>query len=172
MQFSRSLWLEADDANDCTEGEEVTLMRWGNVIITKLNKDASGRVVSAEGTLNLAGDFKKTKKKLTWVAHTDDTVATSLVEFDFLITKAKIEDGDDFTKFINPHSRAEVRLCVACSAVAYPFERCRVSRARRQEITVCLHVRTVPDASHWRVVVAESEHRRRHPDHASWLVPV
>ncbi len=65
MQFASSLWLEGDDANDCVEGEEITLMRWGNAIITALHKDPAGRVVKAEGTLNLAGDFKKTKKKLT-----------------------------------------------------------------------------------------------------------
>jgi glutamyl-tRNA synthetase len=109
MQYAARVWLEADDANGCVEGEEVTLMRWGNAIVTALHRDAAGRVVSADGTLHLAGDFKKTKKKITWVADTPDVVPVSLVEFDFLITKSKIEDGEDFTKFINETSRAEVR---------------------------------------------------------------
>ena len=45
----------------------------------------------------------------SWGAKTGDTVAVSLVEFDFLISKSKIEEGEDFTKYINPSSRAEVR---------------------------------------------------------------
>ena len=134
MQFGRTLWLEADDANDCAEGEEVTLMRWGNAIVTKLHRDATtNRVVAMDGVLNVDGDFKKTKKKITWVASTEDTIPTSLVEFDFLITKAKIEDGDDFTKFINPHSRAEVCTlgvhCVVCVSTVFVVRAlCKCSR--------------------------------------------
>ena len=55
-----------------------------------------------------------------WVAKTGDTVAVSLVEFDFLISKSKIEEGEDFTKYINPNSRAEVCDCPACGFVLDP----------------------------------------------------
>jgi len=48
---------------------------------------------------------KKTKKKITWLAapspeHTLPTV--SLVDFDYLITKKKLEENDAFADFVTP----------------------------------------------------------------------
>jgi hypothetical protein len=47
---------------------QVTLMNWGNCIIRKVEKVASGEVSALEGELHLEGNVKETKKKLTWVA--------------------------------------------------------------------------------------------------------
>ena len=47
-----------------------------------------------EGELHLAGDVKKTKKKLTWLADTPDLVKVELVDLDYLITKDKPEEDD------------------------------------------------------------------------------
>ena len=47
---------------------QVTLMDWGNAIIRTITRDAEGRVTALAGDLHLAGDFKKTKKKLTWLS--------------------------------------------------------------------------------------------------------
>jgi hypothetical protein len=41
--------VENEDIVLVKEGEEVTLLRWGNFVIDKISKDATGRVVSAEG---------------------------------------------------------------------------------------------------------------------------
>ena len=61
--------IDGEDANLVEINEEVTLMDWGNAIVRKVQKDAAtGKVVAIEGELNLQGDFKKTKKKLTWLA--------------------------------------------------------------------------------------------------------
>jgi len=76
-------------------------MRWGNVRVTS----AAGGKLKGEFVPN--GDFKKTKKKLTWLANVDDIVPVKLTEFDYLITKPKIEDGEDFKNFVNPHTMAE-----------------------------------------------------------------
>jgi hypothetical protein len=35
----------------------------GNCIVSKLEKDSNGKVVSMQGKLHLAGDFKTTDKK-------------------------------------------------------------------------------------------------------------
>lgn len=43
-------------------------MHWGNCIFEKVEKDADGKVKAIRGKLHLEGDFKKTKKKLNWVA--------------------------------------------------------------------------------------------------------
>ena len=52
-------------------------------------------------------DFKKTKK-LTWVcADPDTTVEITLVEYDHLITKRKVEEKDDVKDLVNTNSRIE-----------------------------------------------------------------
>lgn len=39
-----------------------------------------------------------------------DVVACRLVEFDHLISKAKLGDEEDFKDFVNPNTRKEVRI--------------------------------------------------------------
>jgi len=93
--FAPTVWLQAEDAETIAPGEEVTLMSWGNAIMDEVKKDASGKVVGIDATLNLQGSVKSTKKKLTWLADTPDLVNIELVDFDFLLTKDKIEPEDE-----------------------------------------------------------------------------
>jgi glutamyl-tRNA synthetase len=99
VTFSARVWLEHDDAAEIADNEEVlvqpakagaaaegraltedvrggdgqvTLMDWGNAIVRTVSRDASGRVTALAGELHLEGDFKKTKKKLTWLSAYDD----------------------------------------------------------------------------------------------------
>jgi glutamyl-tRNA synthetase len=87
--FGPRLMLEAADASLLKVGEEITLMKWGNAIVSAISTGADG-VLDVVADLHLAGDFKKTERKLTWIA---DGVAAApgvplrLDEFDFLITK-------------------------------------------------------------------------------------
>lgn len=37
--YAKELWIEKDDAVAITEGEKITLMKWGNVLITKVEKN-------------------------------------------------------------------------------------------------------------------------------------
>ena len=48
--------------------------------------------------------MKKTKLKLTWLADIGDLVPLRLVDFDHLISKKKLEEGDDITDFVTPVS--------------------------------------------------------------------
>lgn len=89
-------------------------MKWGNAIITALRRGAgpdgtpgAGPIVSADATLHLAGDFKKTAYKLTWLADAPgaELVPLELVELDYLITVPKLEEGGDFEGAINPVNR-------------------------------------------------------------------
>ena len=66
-----------------------------------------GKAVSIEGALNLAGDFKLTKK-VTWLADVDTAsngglglVNLKLLDFDYLITKPKLEETDNFEEVVN-----------------------------------------------------------------------
>ena len=80
-------------------------MDWGNAIVRKISKSTSGIVDGIEMELHLAGDFKKTDKKITWLATASDApklIEASLVDFDYLLTKKKIEEDDDWLKFVTP----------------------------------------------------------------------
>lgn len=108
--FTKTVYLNGEDAKSIKEGEEITLMRWGNAIITKIEKDAEGKVIKMKGILNLKGNFKTTEKKLTWLPKEDESKGISLcefnhVEFDHLITKERLEADDDFMKFVNTDSK-------------------------------------------------------------------
>ena len=103
--FAPTVLLQADDAASVAEGEEVTLMSWGNAIVKKVHKGAGGAVTAIDADLHLAGDVKKTKKKLTWLADTPDLVDVELVDLDFLLTKDKIEEDDDIKAILNPKTK-------------------------------------------------------------------
>jgi len=48
-------------------------MDWGNAFVDKIIKGDNGKVTALEGRLNLAGNVKDTKKKLTWLADVEVT---------------------------------------------------------------------------------------------------
>ena len=103
--YSSQILIEQEDAASFDDQEEITLMDWGNAIVRSKNVDASGLVTSITVGLHLEGDVKKTKKKITWLsaptgAHPLPTV--SLVDFDYLITKKKLEENDSFSDFVTP----------------------------------------------------------------------
>jgi len=108
------IWLEMNDAKIIQEGEEITLTRWGNCVIDRIEKDANGTPSKVTGKLHLTGGFKGTKNKLTWVAARPEEdmkcVDVVAVEFDQLITKPKLDDGDELMDYLNNNTRAESRL--------------------------------------------------------------
>ena len=51
MQLScpvQAVWLEQEDAQLLHDGEEVTLMDWGNAIVEKVQRDTDGHTVTGE----------------------------------------------------------------------------------------------------------------------------
>jgi glutamyl-tRNA synthetase len=83
-------------------------MDWGNVIVEKIEWNADRSFIGLlEVKLNLDGDFKKTKKKLTWLARgfaanqeAQHPVSLVLKDYDYLITKKKLEEDDDVKDFV------------------------------------------------------------------------
>ena len=77
-------------------------MDWGNAIVKSIEKsDQNPKIVtSLELQLYLEGDFKKTKKKITWLADTQDVVDVLLLDYDYLINKRKLEEGDEVEDFV------------------------------------------------------------------------
>uniref|UniRef100_A0A4W5Q0W3 Bifunctional glutamate/proline--tRNA ligase n=1 Tax=Hucho hucho TaxID=62062 RepID=A0A4W5Q0W3_9TELE len=104
--------VEGADAETFTEGETVTFINWGNIIITKIHKDPRGKVTSLEGKLNLENkDFKKTTK-ITWLAETPQAplLPTVCVNYQHLITKPVMGKEDDFKEYINKQSKLEEKM--------------------------------------------------------------
>ncbi|RCH98775.1 hypothetical protein CU097_014712 [Rhizopus azygosporus] len=102
--YGPKIYLDQDDVKTLEEGEEITLMDWGNVFVRKVTKDDQGLATDVELELHLEGDFKKTKKKLTWLAADEDATDVLLVDYDYLITKKKVEEGDDVKDLVTPQS--------------------------------------------------------------------
>eukprot|EP00033_Pygsuia_biforma_P000800 GCRY01000933.1.p1 GENE.GCRY01000933.1~~GCRY01000933.1.p1 ORF type:complete len:730 (-),score=139.01 GCRY01000933.1:383-2572(-) len=109
--FAKTILLEGQDAAEVEQGEEVTLMDWGNCFIHTINRNEKGEVVALNGELHQEGDVKKTKKKLTWLADVPENKSDArLVELGYLITKAKLEEGDSMENYINRDSWKETEV--------------------------------------------------------------
>jgi len=111
LTYSNKLLVEREDGKTLVEGEEVTLIDWGNAIIKKVVRDSDGQTTSVDAVLHLEGDPKTTKKRLTWIGLTnspqDDTIPVILREYDFLINKPKLEEEDELEDFVNKDSLFE-----------------------------------------------------------------
>ncbi|KAL5716072.1 glutamate--tRNA ligase [Ranunculus cassubicifolius] len=112
--YAKTIYIEYADASAITQGEEITLMDWGNAIITGIDRDSDGNVVKMTGNLHLDGSVKSTKLKLTWLAQSDELVNLTLVDYDYLITKKKLEEGEEFTDVLNKTTK-QVTLAVGDS---------------------------------------------------------
>ncbi|KAL9863345.1 bifunctional glutamate/proline--tRNA ligase isoform 2-T2 [Geothlypis trichas] len=107
--YSSRVLIEGADAETLAEGEVVTFINWGNIIITKLNRNSSGKIVSINAKLNLDNkDFKKTTK-ITWLAETPHAplIPTVCVNYEHLITKPVLGKDEDFKQYINRNSKQE-----------------------------------------------------------------
>ncbi|KAM6138760.1 LOW QUALITY PROTEIN: bifunctional glutamate/proline--tRNA ligase [Phoenicopterus ruber ruber] len=107
--YGSRVLIEGADAETLTEGEVVTFINWGNIIITKLNRNSSGKIVSIDAKLNLENkDFKKTTK-ITWLAETPRAplIPAVCVNYEHLITKPVLGKDEDFKQYINRNSKQE-----------------------------------------------------------------
>ncbi|KIW57804.1 glutamate-tRNA ligase [Exophiala xenobiotica] len=106
--FSEKIMIEQEDARTFAEGEEITLMNWGNAFVRNIQYEktsdkadiadgvnALGNVASMELELHLEGDFKTTKKKVTWLSKDQNLCPVELVEFDHLLTKDKLTEEEE-----------------------------------------------------------------------------
>lgn len=85
-------------------GEDIVLLRWGVVKITKVEENG------LEGEYIPNGDFKAAKRKLSWVANVSTNTPVVLTEFDNLVTKEKLEEDDNFEDHINPDTIAATEV--------------------------------------------------------------
>ncbi|KAI0748413.1 glutamate-tRNA ligase [Daedaleopsis nitida] len=105
--YSSLIFLEQEDALSFDDQEEITLMDWGNAIVRSKSTNDAGIITAIELDLHLEGDFRKTKKKITWLAQpagANTLVEVTLLDHDYLITKKKLEENDDVKDFVTPVS--------------------------------------------------------------------
>ncbi len=65
----------------------------------------------AKGKLHLEGSVKTTKWKLHWLPNISELVPLRLVDFDHLITKKKLEEGDAIEDYVNKNSVRQICSC-------------------------------------------------------------
>ncbi|KAM6467592.1 bifunctional glutamate/proline--tRNA ligase isoform 2-T2 [Liasis olivaceus] len=107
--YSPKVLVEGADAETLTEGEMVTFINWGNIIITKIHRNFTGKITSIDAKLNLENkDYKKTTK-ITWLAETScaSLTPTICVNYEHLITKPVLGKEEDFKQYINRNSKQE-----------------------------------------------------------------
>ena len=105
VAYSPSILIDQEDAQTFAQDEEITLMNWGNAIVRSithsLNPLSLSTVTALSLDLNLQGDVKTTSKKITWLAtEGQELIPVELVDFDFLINKDKIEEGENYEDFL------------------------------------------------------------------------
>jgi glutamyl-tRNA synthetase len=99
IRITKNVILEKIDMDGIVVGEEIVLMRWGVVKITKVDGGLEGEYIPD-------GDVKAAKRKLSWMADVKENINVTLTEFDNLIIKEKLEEDDNFKDFINPNTLA------------------------------------------------------------------
>lgn len=107
--YSPKVFIEGADAETFSEGEMVTFINWGNINITKIHKNADGKITSLDAKLNLENkDYKKTTK-ITWLAESTHAlpIPAVCVTYEHLITKPVLGKDEDFKQYINKDSKHE-----------------------------------------------------------------
>lgn len=108
-----------EDAKSFLPNEEITLMNWGNAIVSGISMDpTTGKVTGLDLTLHPQGDPKTTQKKVTWLAEdASNLISVELVNFDYLLSKDKIEKDENVTDFLNAKTEFRTEAWADCNVV-------------------------------------------------------
>ncbi|XP_043604347.1 LOW QUALITY PROTEIN: bifunctional glutamate/proline--tRNA ligase [Bombus pyrosoma] len=112
------VYIERDDANLLTEGQNATFINWGNILIKKIERedDVIKRVVAQ---LNLENKDYKSTLKITWLSIPSDKnhdvskvnlIPCYAVYFDHIISKSILGKDDDYKDFIAKNTRTEIQM--------------------------------------------------------------
>ena len=80
-------------------------MNWGNAIVRSKVLSPLGSITTLEMELHLDGDFRKTSKKVTWLATPTPTyplVSVTLLDYDYLITTPELDLNNPATASPSP----------------------------------------------------------------------
>ncbi|TVY83726.1 putative cytoplasmic glutamate--tRNA ligase [Lachnellula suecica] len=114
VTYSKDILLDQEDVKLFKQDEEITLMNWGNAYVRKII--GSNPITALELELHLEGDVKKTEKKVTWLSSDQELVKADVWEFDYLMTKDKLDEGDNWEDFVNSKSSSKIEALVDANA--------------------------------------------------------
>lgn len=158
--YSKNLALEQEDARTFAEGEEITLMNWGNAYVKKIEYERNdtgditegvgslGNVARLELELHLDGDVKATKKKVTWLSTDQDLTRVELVDFDYLMSKDKLteEEEENWEKYLTPVTEMKTTAIADCNVKSikvdeiFQYDRKGYYRCDKQATKDCIGV--------------------------------
>jgi hypothetical protein len=69
VEYAKEVYIEKADAQDIVVDEKVTLMKWGNMLVTGKD-EKNGQITFTAKLLPDDKDFKKTKK-ITWISKSE-----------------------------------------------------------------------------------------------------
>ncbi|KAL4998244.1 hypothetical protein BDV10DRAFT_201398 [Aspergillus recurvatus] len=100
--YRKEILISQNDARSFKSNESITLVNWGNAIVSSVTTDTKTRTISAlQLKLDLESDPKKTEKKITWLAKDpENMVPVDLYSFGYLITKGKIEKDEEISFYL------------------------------------------------------------------------
>ncbi len=110
VRHSNTILIDEEDGKILEINEEFTLFNWGNAIVK--TKDHINKTMEIK--LNLGGDPKSTKNKITWIAKDDHNPKVILTTIGHLITVPSLpskKNGDttDWKTLINPNLKTRVK---------------------------------------------------------------
>ncbi|CAH1392443.1 unnamed protein product [Nezara viridula] len=105
------VWIDEADAILVKEGENITLINWGNVSIKTIMKK-NDKIEKILAIPNFEDKNYKKTLKLTWLADTPRSkcVECICVYYDFLISKPVLGKDEDFKKYISHNTKTEVKM--------------------------------------------------------------
>jgi glutamyl-tRNA synthetase len=105
--ISNEILLEGTDLNEMKtskgeivppvkSGDKITLIDWGNILVTDVTVDSDNNIASLEGEyIKGDNDYASTVRKLQWVANTDDKINITVHEYGYLLKEEKVTTDDD-----------------------------------------------------------------------------
>lgn len=104
--LSPKVWIDEADAILIKEGENVTLINWGNVTIKSILKK-NDKIEKILAIPNFEDKNYKKTLKLTWLADTPRSkcVECICVYYDFLVSKPVLGKDEDFKKYLSSNTK-------------------------------------------------------------------
>jgi glutamyl-tRNA synthetase len=113
-------------------------MDWGNAFVASKSTNPNGEITHIDLNLHLEGDFKKTSKKVTWLSAStpeNPLIPVTLIEYDYLITKKKMEEDDTLDDITN--KRTEERVKALASAEVAGLKKWDIIQFERKGFYIC-----------------------------------
>ena len=108
----KKLVIEKEDANLLKEGQKLTLYKWGNSIVQKIEKDGDKATAVHVKLTPEDKDFKKTTI-CHWVPMKEGLYTKAILrEYGHLITVKKLEDNMNIEDIVNNNSKFETEIYV------------------------------------------------------------